>query len=70
MEAVEHIAVTHQARIVGDLLSLGRSFILYTTHPDLHDLDGSRFDSAASAEAAIRSRLDGTPASPDALPSE
>ncbi|MEE8271602.1 MAG: hypothetical protein V3R98_07700 [Alphaproteobacteria bacterium] len=38
---------------LGDLISLGRRFIFYTTHPDLSDLDGENFACEADVVARI-----------------
>jgi len=55
--SIVHEPVVLGGKRVGDLVSLGRAFVFYTTHERLAALDGKVFAHADAARAAVRAAL-------------
>lgn len=54
---LRHRPVVVDGERVGDLVTLERKVVFYTTHPALAHLDGGRFDSFADAMKTIQASL-------------
>lgn len=52
-KAVRNLTISIDGERLGDLISLGDRYVLYTTHGRLGDLDGARFDTPQAARRAV-----------------
>lgn len=60
---IEHHVVDAGGKRVGDLISLGQNFLLFTTSPELTALDGRSFSSPQEAALQVAAALNATPLS-------
>lgn len=58
---VEHHSVLVDGRSVGLAVSLGSSFVFYTTDERLQELDGIRFDSMGKLRTAVKATIQKVP---------
>lgn len=60
---IEHHVVDAGGKRVGDLISLGQNFLLFTTNPELKALDGRSFSSPEDAALQVAVALNAAPLS-------
>ncbi|MGP1395868.1 MAG: hypothetical protein ACTS3R_10205 [Inquilinaceae bacterium] len=60
---IEHHVVDADGKRVGDLISLGQNFLLFTTNPELTALDGRSFSSPQEAALQVAAALNAAPLS-------
>jgi len=51
---IDHVTITVDLERVGDLVGIGGGYLLFTTRPDLAELDGCTFASPGEADLAVR----------------
>ncbi len=55
--SVEHVDIRVGGDLVGHAMSLGTRYVFYSSHPELTELNGRRYESIAAVRSAVTAVL-------------